>query len=586
MPIRVLPPQQAARIAAGEVVERPASVVKELVDNALDAGAGSVTVEIRGGGLELIRVVDDGSGIPADEAPLAFQRFATSKLPADGSLDGITTLGFRGEALPSIASVAGVTLVTRTAEDSAGTLVELADGEIVRVSPQGSPPGTSVAVRGLFRSVPARLKFLRSANAESGRVQTVVQQFALAFPEVRFRLEVDGKGSFASPGRGSLRDACAAVYGAKLAGSLLEAASPDDLPPDAPRIHGLISPPDVSRSTRGQISLLVNRRWIQSRALTFALEEAYQGFLMERRHPLAVLHIEVSPQDVDVNVHPAKSEVRFRREREVFSILQRAVRGALVAQSPVPTVHSSLEPIARTGFARGPSTSAGFAGGPSSLSHEEQVRQAISMFAPEESPGQAMPRRQVTPMLRVIGQMQNLYIVADGPGGMYLVDQHAAHERVLYEKAQAEMAEQGAQVQGLLEPVVIDLSAAQEEALEEGLDKWLRYGFALKRFGPRSYLLRTVPASLRDSASDPEAAFLAVLEDVGAGAGTAEWEEKMAASIACHSAVRAGQTMRQEEMESLLAQLEACERPSTCPHGRPTMVHLSAAHLQREFGRR
>ncbi len=574
MPIRILPPQQAARIAAGEVVERPASVVKELVDNALDAGAGSITVEIRGGGLEIIRVVDDGCGIPADEAPLAFQRFATSKLPADGRLEGITTLGFRGEALPSIASVAGVTLVTRTAEESAGTLVELADGEVVRVSPQGSPPGTSVAVRGLFRSVPARLKFLRSANAESGRVQTVVQQFALAFPEVRFRLEIDGRGAFSAPGRGSLRDACAAVYGANIARSLLDVASPDDLPPDAPRVHGLISPPDVSRSTRGQISLLVNRRWVQSRSLTFALEEAYQGFLMERRHPLAVLHVETQPQDVDVNVHPAKSEVRFRREREVFATLQRAVRSALVAQSPVPTVRGGFESPAPRSFAAG--------AGP--MPHDEQVRQALSLFAPAGAPPAQATPRQVTPMLRVIGQMQSLYIVADGPGGMYLVDQHAAHERVLYEKAQSEMAEQGAQMQGLLEPVVIELSAAQEDALEGGLDRWLRYGFDLERFGQRAYLLRAIPASLRDP--DPEAAFLAVLEDMGTGVGATEWEEEMAKSISCHSAVRAGQALRQEEMESLLAQLEACERPNTCPHGRPTMVHLSAAHLQREFGRR
>ena len=234
MPIRVLPPQQAARIAAGEVVERPASVVKELVDNALDAGADSITVEMRGGGLELIRVVDDGAGISAEEAPLAFQRFATSKLPTDGSLDGVTTLGFRGEALPSIAAVSSVTLVTRTADQAAGTQVDLEGGEIVRVSPQGSPPGTSVAVRGLFRNVPARLKFLRSASAEAGRVQTLVQQFALAFPEVRFRLEIDGRAAFTAPGHGSLRDASAAVYGARLAQSLLEAEFPDTRQPGIP----------------------------------------------------------------------------------------------------------------------------------------------------------------------------------------------------------------------------------------------------------------------------------------------------------------------------------------------------------------
>lgn len=576
MPIRVLPPQQAARIAAGEVVERPASVVKELVDNAIDAGAESITVEIRGGGLELIRVVDDGSGIPADEAPLAFQRFATSKLPSDGSLENIDTLGFRGEALPSIASVSGVTLVTRTSDEPAGTQVELEGGDIMRVSPQGSPSGTSVAVRGLFRNVPARLKFLRSESAEAGRVQTLVQQFALAFPEVRFRLEVDGRAAFTAPGLGSLRDACAAVYGVKIAQSLLEAASPEDAGPDAPAVRGLISPPDVSRSTRGQISLLVNRRWIQSRALTYALEEAYQGFLMERRHPLAVLHITVPPQDIDVNVHPAKLEVRFRKEREVFSVLQRAVRGALVAQSPVPTVSVGLAP---------PRPSGSFVGGATTAAPQEvQVQQALTMLAPEGwSPEQITPK-QVVPELRVIGQVQSLYIVAEGPGGVYLVDQHAAHERVLYEKVQQELSQQATQVQGLLEPVVIELSTTQEEILEGGFEIWSRYGFELERFGQRTYLLRAVPATLRDA--DPEEAFLAILEDVSGGVNATEWEEEMAKSLSCHAAVRAGKTLRIEEMESLLAQLVACERPNTCPHGRPTMLHLSSTHLQREFGRR
>ena len=318
----------------------------------------------------------------------------------------------------------------------------------------------------------------------------------------------------------------------------------------------------------------MNRRWIQSRALTFALEEAYQGFLMERRHPLAVLHISVPPQDVDVNVHPAKLEVRFRREREVFSTVQRAVRGALVAQSPVPTVRAGLE-LPRS-FGRPAAASA--------PPQESQVDQALSMFAPEWWSVQQPTPRQVVPSLRVLGQVQNLYIVAEGPGGMYLVDQHAAHERVLYEKIQSELQDQAPQVQGLLEPVVIELSASQEEVLEAGLERWSRYGFELERFGQRTYLLRALPATLRDP--DPEEAFLAILEDVGEGVSAAEWEEEMAKSISCHAAVRRGKSLQQEEMESLLAQLEACERPNTCPHGRPTMVHLSAAHLQREFGRR
>ena len=580
MPIRVLSPQMAARIAAGEVVERPASVVKELVDNGLDAGATAISVEIRGGGLELIRVVDNGSGIPTEEAELAFHRFATSKLPPEGSLDSITTLGFRGEALPSIAAVSTVSLITRTADQPAGTIVEVAGGDIIRAAPQGSPPGTSIAVRDLFQNVPARLKFLKSPSAEASRVQTVLHQFALAFPEVRFHLDVDGRASFTSPGGGELRDACSAVFGTKTARALLEVTSLDalDAGADSLGVRGLVSPPDVSRSSRSYINLMVNRRWIQSRALTYALEEAYQGFLMERRHPLAVIHLTVPPQDVDVNVHPAKLEVRFHQERDVFSTLQRAVRSALVALAPVPTVHSSIASsrLSATAPARPTTTS---------TSGPLQSQQALSLFAPIEGGDNASTPRDVVPSLRVLGQMQSLYIVAEGPEGMYLVDQHAAHERVLYEKVKDEMSNRDPQVQGLLESVVVEVPAALEGALEAHRDEWAKYGFDLEAFGPHSYLLRALPASLKDA--DPEQAFLAILEEVGQGGESAlDWEEKMVCSIACHSAVRAGKTLTQEEMQNLLAQLEASNQPNTCPHGRPTMVHLSAADLQREFGRR
>jgi DNA mismatch repair protein MutL len=575
MTIRVLSPQLAAKIAAGEVVERPASVVKELVENSLDAGATAISVEIRGGGLELIRVVDNGSGIPKEEAELAFHRFATSKIYLEDDLDSITTLGFRGEALPSIAAVSTVALITRPAHQPVGTLVDVAGGEITRTAPQGSPPGTSITVLGLFQNVPARLKFLKSPSAEASRVQTILHQFALAFPRVRFHLEVDGRASFASSGGGDLRDACSAIYGPKTARALLEVTSHDS-PGDGAGpigVYGLVSPPDLSRASRSYINLLVNRRWTQSRTLTYALEEAYQGFLMERRHPLAVIHLTVPPQEVDVNVHPAKLEVRFRQERDVFSALQRAVRGTLVALAPVPTVRSPLTPLR-------PTTT------PSNMTLRGLPSQPAlggSLYAPEEGKDASSTPREVVPSLRVLGQVQNLYIVAEGPEGVYLVDQHAAHERVLYERVQAELKDRGPQVQGLLESVVVELSPVLEEALEAHRGEWARYGFDLEPFGPHSYLLRAVPAFLKDA--DPGEAFLAILEEVGQGEDARDLEEKMASSIACHSAVRAGKTLSQEEMVHLLAQLETSSQPNTCPHGRPTMVHLSAANLQREFGR-
>ena len=571
MPIRVLAPQLAARIAAGEVVERPASVVKELVENSLDAGATSVSVEISGGGLETIRVVDNGEGIPPDEVELAFQRFATSKLSPSDDLDRITTLGFRGEALPSIAAVSTVALLSRQAQQPGGILVEVENGEIARAVPQGSPPGTSVTVRGLFRNVPARLKFMKSPSVEASRVRTLLHQLTLAYPNVAFHLDVDGRRAFSCAGSGDLRDACSAVYGPKTARSLLDATYPDPPGDSSIDVRGLISPPDISRSSRSSINIIVNRRWIQSRTLTFALEEAYQGFLMERRHPLAVVHIAVPPEELDVNVHPAKLEVRFRNEREVFSTLQRAVRSALVTHAPVPTVRPDTLSV-RDPAARPPATQAG------------TTQQALSLFAPEDNRGGANTPREIVPSLRVLGQVQSLYIVAEGPGGVYLVDQHAAHERVLYEMVRNEMEDTGLEAQGLLEPVVVELAPLQEEAFEAHRSEWTRYGFELEAFGPNSLLLRGLPSFLSDA--EPKEAFLSVLEDMVQGKEAVDWEERMTSSIACHSAVRAGKSLAHQEMAHLLAQLEATSQPNTCPHGRPTMVHLSAAHLEREFGRR
>lgn len=572
MPIHILSSQLAAKIAAGEVVERPASVVKELVENALDAGATNVSVEIVGGGLELIRVVDNGCGIPAREVELAFSRFATSKLSTEGNMDSITTLGFRGEALPSIAAVSTVSLITRPIDQTAGTLVDVAAGEIIRNSPQGSAPGTSITVSNLFQNVPARLKFLKSKSAEISRIHVLLHHFAIAFPTVRFSLHLDGRTSFTSPGSNELLNACSAVYGTMTAKSLLNVAYAGD-DAEAVNVQGLISPPDISRANRSYISIIVNRRWIHNRALNYAVEEAYRGFLVERRYPIAVIHLAIPTQDLDVNVHPAKLEVRFHHEREVFSILQRAIRAALVDLSPVPTVRSSFTSIRSTST---PSRSASFG----SL----QLNQALALYSSVETTDTALIPKAVIPSLRVLGQVQSLYIVTEGPDGLYLIDQHAAHERVLYEKIRANLMNNDPQIQGLLEPVVLELPTFLEEVLESHREEWSIYGFELDNFGPHSYLLRGFPAYINNT--KPEESFLAILEEIGNGDNVLDWDERMARSIACHSAVRAGKILIREEMEGLLEQLVVSAQPNTCPHGRPTMIHLSSAYLDREFSRR
>ena len=576
MPIQTLAPEVAAQIAAGEVVERPASVVKELVENSLDAGASVVQVVVRGGGVEFIQVTDNGQGIPAQEVELAFQRHATSKLQAINDLARLRTLGFRGEALPSIAAVARVSLLTRTANEQGGTLVEVQEGAVHRRQHRAAPVGTTVTVSRLFAQVPARRKFLKSVAAETARIHEVLSNLALAYPKVRLTLTVEERTLLASPGTGNLRDVLAAVHGAEVARQLLPLAAgegPAPLP-----IAGYISPPQLSRTTRSRITLVVNGRWVQSRALAFAVTEAYRGFLPERRHPLAALFLNLPPEELDVNVHPAKTEVRFRREGEVFSLVQRAVRETLLAEAPVPTVSTSA---ARPGHPAIPTR----APIPSPMTTEL----ALGLIPPAQEPGdaasqEAQPFLTSLPLLRVLGQLQTTYIVAEGPDGMYLVDQHAAHERILYEGLQQEADSPLRERQGLLEPVALELTPEEQETLAEATPLLEAYGFLIEPFGHGGYLLRATPAALKDA--DPGLALREVLGALRQGNTPNSRAERIAISVACHSAVRAGQVLQLDEMQALVRQLERARQPQTCPHGRPTMMHLSASHLDRQFERR
>ena len=573
MPINVLAPDIAAKIAAGEVVERPSSVVKELVENSVDAGASQITVEARGGGVELIRVTDNGCGIPAGEVELAFRRHATSKVSSVSDLDAIGTLGFRGEALPSIAAVARASVVTRPHDATAGREVSLARGEVVASSPIGCPPGTSVTVQGLFENVPARLKFLKSPSGERGRISDLVSRYALAYPEIQFRLVVDGRDSLTSPGNGILADALVSVYGAETAGAMLDVCF--ESPGDGYWVKGFISSPSLNRANRSHITFLLNRRWIQSPLLSFALAESYQGFLPEKRHPMVVLNLTVPLADVDVNVHPAKREVRFRQDDRVFSAIQRAVRGALIAMSPVPEVQFPV------GSPSPESTQGRLATPPDALTPDNQQRGLPLDLSPIGGTARAMAGMS---SLRIMGQASNTYLVAEGSDGLYLIDQHAAHERVLFEKVSREVSERPPQVQAVLEPVTVELSPGQEELLQASIGLLDRYGFIVEPFGDRTYLLRGLPAVV--SVASPGKALLAVLDLMAFEGLLREREEALAASIACHSAVRAGMSLNQKEMEELVLQLESCDNPHTCPHGRPTMIRLSSSHLEREFGRR
>ena len=578
MPIQQLPPHVAAQIAAGEVIERPASVVKELVENSLDAGATSIVVSIREGGVAEIRVTDDGCGIAPDELDLAFRHHATSKLATVEDLNTVSTLGFRGEALPSVAAVARVVCTTRPPDSEAGARIEFRHGACVGQRHDGCPPGTSVQVADLFGNLPARRKFLRSAPAEASRIQEVVTRYGLAHPEVRFTLSVDGREAITTPGSGRLQDVILSIYGAEVAGRML----PVSLADGDVAVDGYTGAPELNRRNRSYTTLLVNRRWVYDRSIYYAIEQAYQGTLPDRRFPFAVINISVPPEQVDVNSHPTKREVRFRYGDRLFSLVQRAVREALIAHAPVRTATRSFTPVdTATRPASSPETPRLSSTG-GAARRADGVALSTTTLAPAEG-----PLRDVLADLRVVGQIRQTYIVAEGGSGMYLIDQHAAHERVVFDQIRQRRQGDERPSQPLLAPMTAELSAAQAVTLESYADLLTDYGFALEPFGDRAWLVRALPANLAARASpDPAAALCDLLDAVAVEQVVMEREDALAATVACHGSVRAGMTLAQEEMDALLRQLQSTENPHHCPHGRPTVVHFSEYQLEREFGRR
>ncbi len=577
MPIRVLDQTVASQIAAGEVVERPASVVKELVENSLDAGATRIEVETRGGGVELIRVGDDGSGIGRDELGLAFDRYATSKLSGIDDLQSIATLGFRGEALPSLAAVARVEIVTCAAGETAGEALTVGEGRVLESGRRARSQGTTVTVRGLFRTVPARLKFLKSTSTENSHIARIVSRYALAFPEVSFSLTIDGRQVVTTPGGGRLIDGVVAVYGAEIAAKMLTLGDGAESGSGGAAVAGMVSPPELTRANRDYLNFFVNRRAIGSRLLTWAVEQAYHGMLMTGRHPLAIIDITLPPSEIDVNIHPTKAEVKFRNERAVFAAVQKTIRSRLTDLPPTTGWQprpSSIPAIGERG--------AGYSPGPRASSGP------VAPLWPSPPPTETLATPPQAPLvslpaLRVVGQVAASYIVAEGPDGVYLVDQHAAHERILFEQIKRQRAERGIEVQGLLEPASLEVTPAQDEVLKADYPRLAEFGFTIEPFGERSYLVRAIPAVL---GSEDWRETLWELMDSTDGGPAADWTERTAVTLACHGAVRAGKLLSDDEMRQLIRELEETALARTCPHGRPTVLHISSGQLEREFRRR
>ncbi|MEX2425891.1 MAG: DNA mismatch repair endonuclease MutL [Thermomicrobiaceae bacterium] len=617
MTIHHLDTHTIGKIAAGEVVERPASVVKELVENSLDAGATRITVELAHGGRELIQITDDGAGIPFHELAIAMERHTTSKLQRFDDMANLSSFGFRGEALASIASVSDFQIVSRTADASHGGRIRVRHGSIAPVEPSPAAPGTVITVRDLFANVPARQKFLRKDSTEVAYVQRALTACALASPSVRFDLIVDGKHTLTTDGSGKLGNALVGIVGTEIAAQMVPITSSPAQDPDDPErpnivVDGYIGLPTITRGNRQQMFVTVNRRWIDHRPLNFAIEQAYHSLIMAGRFPIAAVDIQVPPERLDVNVHPTKREVRFSDERLIFKVLQRAVRETLMvytADQAVPQITHS--PMSReTAQRRMALANPASAASPAPHQHERPIDPANHLRPPDDivnrpgengestasalgettlppherepANGHAPPSEM--PVLRVLGQVGGNYIIAEGPDGMYLVDQHAAHERVVYERLLTQYQSGNLDQQWLLDAIVAELTPDQLSTLETCREDLLGLGFEVEDFGSNSVAVRAIPAVMRGR--DIEKNLRVILDEIASGGRGDSMFDSLVISAACHSSIRSGQTLTLPEMRELIVQLERCSSPRACGHGRPTMLLMSQDELARQFERR
>lgn len=552
--IRILDEGTVSRIAAGEVIERPASVVKELIENSIDAGATRIFIEVEGGGISLVKVVDDGCGIERDDLPLAFQRHATSKISTAEDLFRLKTLGFRGEALPAIASVSRcVEVHTRTRGSATGTYMRLEDGRVAEIKDAGCPYGTGIAVMGLFESVPARLKHLSSPSQELARIAEIVTQMAIIHHRISFELSSGRRTLFRSNASETWDDALIGAFGlATVKGMIPIMAEGDGFD-----LRGMISSPGASRQGSESVLVYVNRRPVYSKAVVHALRDAYRGFLQSGRNPVAVISIEIEPSLVDVNVHPAKREVRFLRENEIYDALRDAVLRALRTSRIPPAVPQVKEPRL--------------------WSPRPQIQETLPMEVRAE-------QRVSEPVLKIVGQALDLYIIVEDEDGIMLIDQHAAAERIRYEHL-LEKCESGSISQELIQPVTVELSPVEAELIDSFSAELRGIGFELDPFGGRSYSVRSVPAAAGLESPESIRDLLREILHLGRACRTSFRDEALKL-LACRGSIKAGERLSESAMLRLLTDLFACDNPRTCPHGRPVVVRISAESLEKMFGRR
>ncbi|MXW03578.1 MAG: DNA mismatch repair endonuclease MutL [Gemmatimonadetes bacterium] len=596
--IRVLPEKLANMIAAGEVIERPASVVKELVENAIDAGGERISVEIKSGGKQLMRVMDDGGGMTREDAVLAFERHATSKIAGEDDLYRIGTFGFRGEALASIASVARVDLTTNTKGEAAGTRVRIDGGSAPKVTDAGRAAGTTVAVSQLFYNVPARRKFLRTTGTETRHVVSVVSSIAMAYPGIAFTLTVDGRDTLSLPAVSNTYTRAQAVMGNTLMNQMIPVTFDDDLV----KIHGFISRPDAARVSRTHQHLFINLRPVSSRALNRAVFEGYGSILPRERFPVSIVFLNIDLDQVDVNVHPAKREVRFSDESRVYERLLRAIRLALQNSDVVPVFDTDTPDISGMAPAAAPGTQGASGQEPATVR-----RAQIDLFSPvrgnggdstgewtytpadteggardEGEPGTV--REHGDAEMVSLWQLHNAYILAQVKGGFMLIDQHAAHERVLFERALKTMDHESAPSRQLLFPVTLDLMVPQIALVREHFDHFARLGFNVKLFGEQTVVVDAVPCMAHSQ--DVDTLFNRMIENLQEmPEKNLKTEERVALTFSGHAGIRKGDPLSQQEMNGLVNDLFATEMPYVTPRGRPTVVSMPLEEIERRFNR-
>ena len=647
--IRILTDQVANQIAAGEVVDRPASVVKELLENALDAGATKIAIDVEGGGRKLIRIADNGHGMVRDDALLAFERHATSKIRSSDDLLSIATLGFRGEALPSIASIARVELETRAMDEAGGTRLEIAGGKIYRVEDFGGPQGTTITVRDLFFNTPARRKFLRAESTELSHVTALVTHYALAHPGRHFELHSASHALLVAPPVQNPSERIFQIFGRETLEQLIPAAAErpfdraglpepppwkrdEDYAPPEPgflRVSGFVSKPELQKLNRNSIYIFVNQRLIRDRLILHAVSEAYRNVIPPTSFPVVLLFLEMPAHEVDVNVHPAKTEVRFRQQSFVHDFVRDSIRttlvkarpaaeflSALVASanatpalmpdvSPLPGAPLPVETLAESAPPAGPDDAVVFAGmGGGAQKAEELVLTEIAL--PPQSvalpfaanAGVQSPRSEKTDpqaeagnlnslaSLKPIGQLRESFILAVNDEGLWIIDQHVAHERVLFEKLLRERTVERVERQRLLMPLLVDLLPQQMVLFVEIAGELERNGFEVEPFGPHTIAVKAAPMGL-----DParlERMLREVMEQAGDPAQRENMETfrtRIAASIACHSAIKVNMPLDPKRMEWLLGELAKTEHPTSCPHGRPIALRYSWKDIQKAFHR-